>query len=122
MKLVKIKGSYTEPGKIKLENEAEILPTEFSISQNYPNPFNPTTQIRYAMPVAGSVTLKIYNTTGQLVRTLMDGIMGEGNHEVQWDATDDYGIQAASGVYFCMIFVTGPEKNFIKVNKMLLLK
>ena len=60
------------------------------MSQNYPNPFNPTTQIRFAIPKTSNVTLKIYNSVDQLVRTLVDGNMSEGYHQLTWDATDNF--------------------------------
>ncbi|MCG6959221.1 T9SS type A sorting domain-containing protein [bacterium BMS3Abin03] len=94
------------------------LPNKYVLEQNFPNPFNPTTQIRFGIPEAGSVTLKIYNSVGQLVKTLVDGNMSEGYHQVTWDATDNSGSKLSSGVYFYRI-TTG---TFAQVNKMLLLK
>jgi hypothetical protein len=94
------------------------LPEDFVLEQNYPNPFNPATQIRFGLSRAGNVTLKIYNSAGQLVKTLVDGNMSEGYHQVTWDATDNSGSKLSSGVYFYRI----TAGTFNQVNKMMLLK
>ncbi|MGB5847341.1 MAG: FlgD immunoglobulin-like domain containing protein, partial [Ignavibacteriaceae bacterium] len=101
-----------------IEDNTIKIPTDFVLMQNYPNPFNPTTQIRFGIPEAGSVTLKIYNSVGQLVKTFVDGNMSEGYHQVTWDATDDSGNKLSSGVYFYRI----TAGTFNQVNKMLLMK
>ena len=75
------------------------LPTEFTLAQNYPNPFNPTTRIRYALPQGTNVTLKVYNTMGEEVRTLVSGYREAGNYDVEWNATNNFGARVASGVY-----------------------
>jgi polyvinyl alcohol dehydrogenase (cytochrome) len=99
-------------------NNTAATPTQFSLEQNYPNPFNPTTQIRFSMPEAAHVTLKVYDTIGQLVKTLVDGSMSAGVHQVTWDATDNNGNSLAGGVYFYKL----TAGTFTQVHKMLLLK
>ncbi len=69
--------------------------------------------ISYSLPSKSRVCLKVYNTMGQLVSTLVDGIKAEGKYEVQFNAKD-----LPSGVYFYTI-QTG---DFVQSNKMLLLK
>ncbi|MBC8424306.1 T9SS type A sorting domain-containing protein [bacterium] len=66
----------------------------------YPNPFNPTTKIAFTSARAGHVTLEIYDVTGRLMRTLVDGHVGAGEHATLWDGRGDDGTRAASGVYF----------------------
>ena len=102
------------------ENPPEIAaaPLNYELNQNYPNPFNPTTTIRFALPEASRVSVKIYNAAGQLVRTLANGYYETGTHSVQWDATDDNGVKTSSGIYFYRL----QTKNFQQVKKMLLLK
>jgi hypothetical protein len=73
---------------------ADILPTDFGLSENYPNPFNPTTQINYQLPKSVTVTLKVYNITGQVVATLVNSAKNAGYYTVIWDASD-----FASGTY-----------------------
>jgi hypothetical protein len=93
--------------------EVGVMPSSFELSQNYPNPFNPTTTIRYAVPVAGSVAVKVYNMLGQVVMTLVDAHQNAGSYVVVFDAS-----RLASGVYFYQL----KTDNFSNVKKMMLLK
>jgi hypothetical protein len=66
----------------------------------HPNPFNPATSIRFDLGTAGAVTVKIYDESGRLVRTLLDDErLGAGRHELSWDGRDDGGASLASGIY-----------------------
>ena len=104
---------------VGVENRGNLqIPTRYRLEQNYPNPFNPITQIQFGIPKAGNVTLRIYNSIGQLVKTLVDGNMSKGIHLVTWDATDNSGNKLSSGVYFYRI----TSGTFTQVNKMMLLK
>jgi hypothetical protein len=94
------------------------LPTEYTLEQNYPNPFNPTTTVRFALPEAASVTLKIYNILGQEVYTLARGNLEAGFHTFQWDATNQYGSRVASGIYIYRL----QAGRFVQTRKMLLIK
>lgn len=96
----------------------ENLPEEFALEQNYPNPFNPSTTIRFALPAAGQVSLKIYNARGQLVRTLVSGNYESGVHEIRWDARNDLGETVSSGMYFYRM----QAGNFVESRKMVLLR
>jgi hypothetical protein len=69
-------------------------PEEFILAQNYPNPFNPVTVIHFAVPQAAHVNLKVFNSSGQAVTTLLDGRREAGWHEVTWDASN-----LATGLY-----------------------
>jgi len=90
----------------------------FALKQNYPNPFNPTTQISFEIPEDGNVKLKIYNSVGQLVKTLVDDNMSKGYHQVNWNASDNNGIKLSSGVYF----YTLTSGSFVESKKMILMK
>ncbi len=73
---------------------------KFALGQNYPNPFNPTTVISFQLPAASHVDLKVYNTTGQLVKTLATGDLEPGAHSVSWNGSNDLDRHVTSGVYF----------------------
>jgi hypothetical protein len=74
-----------------------------SMRQNYPNPFDPQTNIEYTVRRSSTVELKIYNTLGQLVRTLVDDYKTNGEYSVVWDGKDDSGNTVPSGSYFYQI-------------------
>jgi M6 family metalloprotease-like protein len=90
-----------------------------SLRQNSPNPFNPTTRIAFNVPVGGGTTsLRVYNVGGQVVRTLVDGVLEPGPHSVVWDGRTDEGRPLASGIYFSRIESGGESVT----RKMALLK
>ena len=69
------------------------------LAQNHPNPFNPSTGIRYDLAADGLVTLKVYNTLGQEVATLVDGYQSAGSQSVTWDGRNSAGNTVSSGIY-----------------------
>jgi len=102
------------PIKLRLIPSGGVeLPKDFAVHQNYPNPFNPVTTIRYDLPTAAKVSLKVYNVLGQEVVTLVDEVQDAGYKTVKWD-----GSAIASGLYYYRI-VAG---NFTDVRKMMLVK
>ncbi len=111
------------PKAAALDNDESIienaLPTEFALHQNYPNPFNPSTTIQFDLVDAGHVSLSIYNSAGQLVRTLVSGDYAPGAHKVVWDARDDSGQRVASGLYMYTIRI---GQQFTAQKKLLLMK
>ncbi len=88
-------------------------PRDYSLEQNYPNPFNPSTIIRYEVPANVHVRITLFNTLGQLVKTLIDGDHAAGRYEVELTSG-----RLASGVYL-YLFEAG---NFVQTRKLLLLK
>lgn len=101
-----------EPGE-NTNPESTELPFSFELSQNYPNPFNPTTEIRFSLPEANHVSLKVYNVMGQEVTTLINADAPAGYHTVRLDARD-----LASGLYIYKI----EAGNFVQSKKMVLMK
>lgn len=89
------------------------IPTVYDLGQNYPNPFNPSTTIRFSLPEAGLVTLKVFNLLGQEVATLVNSEEAAGVYETTFDAS-----LVSNGVYF----YTLKTKNFTSTKKMVLLK
>jgi hypothetical protein len=89
-----------------------------SLSQNVPNPFNPVTTIRYNVDRAGVASLKVYDVTGRMVRSLVDRRHDPGEYEVVWDGRNQAGVELATGVYFCR-FKIG---EYVDTMKMLLIK
>ena len=81
--------SYSDVVKVKVNAE------QFYLSQNYPNPFNPVTTIKYSLPQTGYTTLKIYNSVGEEMATLVNNVKETGTHEVKFDASF-----LSSGVYY----------------------
>ncbi|MFO7446063.1 MAG: FlgD immunoglobulin-like domain containing protein [Ignavibacteriaceae bacterium] len=75
-------------------------PERIFINQNYPNPFNPSTTINYRLSESSDVKLKIYNSLGQEIKTLVDSFRHAGEHSVIWNATDNKGHQVSQGVYY----------------------
>ncbi|MBI1804186.1 MAG: T9SS type A sorting domain-containing protein [Ignavibacteriae bacterium] len=105
----------------RYENIASGHQSQFALSQNYPNPFNPTTTVSFDLPEDALVTLKVYNTLGQEVATLIQNeLMDEGDQEVEFDAS-----RLASGVYYYIITATdieGKSVLFSNSKKMILVK
>ena len=107
-----------------VEDVAGATPTEFALLQNYPNPFNPSTTIRFSLPVASHVTLRVFNMLGQEVATLLDEVRGAGNLQTVWNGKSLSGNAVASGMYVYRIDATSVsgDKRFVSACKMLLLK
>jgi Tol biopolymer transport system component len=85
------------------------------LSQNSPNPFNPSTKIKFGTSKAGTVSLRIYNVRGELVKTIVNERMAQGAHEVTWDGRTTSGQTVASGVYYAKAAVDGGASDVIKM-------
>ena len=95
-------------------------PKEYDLLQNYPNPFSSTTTIRFDLPVASRVHLDVFNTLGQLVRSIrLDGIYEAGRHTIEFSPVGSDGSRLPSGVYFYRLSVSGKP---IQVRKMIYLR
>jgi hypothetical protein len=96
----------------------EATPLAFMLAQNYPNPFNPETEIRFALPQASHVSVKIFNLLGEEMRTLADEMREAGSHTLRWDGKDGNGNVVASGVYLYQL----RAGSFSQVKRMSLLR
>lgn len=103
-----------------IASPASDLPEKFELSQNYPNPFNPATKINFALPVNEHVTITIYDILGRETLRLIDKPLQAGYHTIEWNGTNKYGAQVASGVYFFRL--STKSGNFNKINKMVLVR
>ncbi|MFH1161888.1 MAG: T9SS type A sorting domain-containing protein [Candidatus Jorgensenbacteria bacterium] len=109
--IYRVDGAMNTPTAV--DNNYQLLITDYRLLQNYPNPFNPSTTIEFSIPKRANVNLAIYNALGQNVETLVDGEMEPGIHRIVWNARD-----LPSGVYFHRLEANG----FVATRKMLLLK
>ena len=98
---------------VDVANELPGIPESYNLAQNYPNPFTPSTSIRFSIPEAGLVTLRVFNLLGEDVATLVNEHKNVGNYDVQFDAS-----RLTTGVYFYTISVN----NFTSTKKMILTK
>ena len=100
---------------IGVKKTGNEIPQKFNLYQNYPNPFNPETNIKFDIPKTGFVSLKVYDISGQLVKSILSGIlMHAGSRTYLFNGTG-----LASGVYFYTLMV---DNNVIDSKKMMLLK
>jgi len=98
--------------------EPDLMTKVYQLYQNYPNPFNPATTIRFQVPKPSEVKIIIYNILGREVRTLVDRELEAGKYSEIWNGKNNNNISVASGVYF----VRMQANDFVKVNKLLLIK
>jgi len=97
-----------------LQNEVVIgVPNKFVLMQNYPNPFNPSTVLSFQLPVAGFVSLKIFDISGREISSLVNEVKDAGYYSVTFDAKS-----LSSGTYFYKL----NTDNFSEVKKMVVVK
>ena len=104
---------------INIQNATEInetgsnVPLDFALEQNYPNPFNPSTNIKFVIPNASLVTLKVFDILGREVKELLNEYKSAGKYNVTFDATT-----FSSGIYLYQL----KSNNFVSTRKMILIK
>jgi hypothetical protein len=94
------------------------LPMQLKLSQNYPNPFNPSTTFDYSINTRSAVRIEVFNEAGQLINTLVEGMMETGNYQISWNGKSSSGTGVSSGVYFYRLTSDG----LIQTKKMILIK
>ena len=110
LKQVDFDGTFEYSNEILVNVTASL---GFTLDQNFPNPFNPNTLIKYSIPNSSQVSLKIFNTLGQEMETLVNEEKQVGTYEVNWNASN-----LQSGVYFYRL----QAGSFVQTRKMILLK
>ncbi len=113
-------GIYVFNEDVIVANNDDTIP---SPPQNYvmnifPNPFRTGTNVSFSIPRDAQVTIKVFNTRGQLVRTLVRNDMSKGTHQINWDGIDGSGKMLASGIYIIQLESSGENI----VQKVMLLK
>lgn len=98
---------------ISIRNNGSSVPAGFRLYDIYPNPFNPSTVIKYEIPLAAVVTIKIFDIQGREVRTIVNGRKSAGVHEITFNAED-----FSSGIYFCRL----ESGDYYVTKKLVLLK
>jgi len=89
-----------------------------TLSGNYPNPFNPQTTISFSLAKSEQVSIEIFNIKGQKVKTVLDQLLTDGQHEVVWDGKNQYGKSVSSGVYFYRMHTA----DYQAMKKMIMIK
>jgi len=111
--LLKMQISYNVALNVEEQVISPNIPVAYNLYQNYPNPFNPSTEIKYDVLKTGNVMLKVYDQTGKVIYTLVNGIKNPGSYSVKFDASN-----LSSGLYYYSLETGG--NTFTK--KMLLVK
>jgi hypothetical protein len=124
---------YVEPGKTysyfigAVDKDGEFFSPTMEVTvpgvaaalrQNEPNPFNPTTAIAFSLPTTQDISLVVFDASGRVVRTLVNGVKRFGPHRVVWDGTDNDGRFVGSGVYFYRL----TTESLVESKKMVLIK
>jgi hypothetical protein len=99
-------------------NDGKEQPHSFSLFQNYPNPFNLFTTIRFELPQPTFITIDIYNALGERIRTLVQEQLCAGSWAINWNGTDDNGMEIPSGIYIYRLHTL----NYTASRKMMLIK
>jgi len=99
---------------LSIGNENNFISDQFHLHQNYPNPFNPSTRISYELNQRGKVLLKVFNSLGKEIVTLVDQTQTSGNYKVDFS-----GSGLSSGVYFYSLFIDGER---VDTKKMMLIR
>jgi hypothetical protein len=104
----------------RIQSTNELLITRYELLQNYPNPFNPTTTIKYRLAnnQPEQTELSLFNSAGQLIRTLVEAEQDNGEYTVIWNGLNNAGQEVASGVYFYQLKCG----DFIETRKLLKMK
>ncbi|MBD3179315.1 MAG: T9SS type A sorting domain-containing protein [Candidatus Latescibacteria bacterium] len=101
-----------------VEDEDSGVPEATRLVSVYPNPFNPATRIKFDLSKKGPVSIVVYDVSGRAVRTLKDGLMDAGSHELIWNGINNTGSNVSSGIYFCRMLTNGTNQTL----KMVLLR
>jgi carboxypeptidase T len=114
IKQIDANGTFTLYGPVEIDNSARI---DFSLEQNYPNPFNPNTVIKYSIPEAGIIAIKLYDILGTETATLLNEYKEAGRYSLNLSSSQLKN-KLSSGIYFYTI----KAGRYIQTRKMILMK
>jgi len=98
-------------------NELNEMPNSYKLSDAFPNPFNPSTKIRYVIPKAGNVQIKVFDILGREIAALIDEFKPAGNYEIEFNTSSING-ELPSGIYFYRM----KSGSYSETKKLMLLK
>lgn len=101
-----------------VDRPSDNLPTHFDLSQNFPNPFNSTTSFTFQLPRKSDVTITIFNSLGQQIRSWQYHALPTGHYQLTWDGLDANGLPVSSCSYFYRL----KTRDFSKTLKMVMVK
>jgi hypothetical protein len=116
--------TYGKPDDVQGSKES-TLPLDYKLYPNFPNPFNPTTTVSYTLYKEQDITIEIFNSLGQRIKTLFSGSQQPGVYNIHWDAMDSNGTVLPSGIYFLRfssVPVKGHKTKQHEVIKMVLIR
>ena len=125
--LLGIGDVYKPDQSLNKENITSLSTKELEISSyalmnNYPNPFNAFTKIKYQLPEPCMLTISIFNTLGQKVKTLLNEKVQSGEYSISWDGTNEIGNYMSSGIYILKMKARSKDNSFSDSRKILMLK
>ncbi len=97
----------------------QTLPSRFNLKKPFPNPFNPVVKIQFSVAKPCKVNMTVYDLKGHVIKSITDDHYGLGNHQLTWDAKDDFGKEVSTGVYYLKFIANG---HYQKTEKILFLK
>lgn len=105
-------------GTSGIESFETDYPASNGYIKSYPVPFNSVSSIRFAISNENFVKIKVYNSLGKEIKTLLEKKLSPGEYNVQWEARDEYGSPLPSGIYFISL----QTNDVLKTTKTILLK
>jgi hypothetical protein len=93
-----VTGNFIQSILLKTENEISFVPKNYILYQNYPNPFNSITKLRYFVPEAGNISIKIYDILGREIETLVSEYQNAGEYEITFNSNE-----LPSGIYIYVL-------------------
>ena len=110
--------SFRENYSSSLSSNNKLVPRSFALYQNFPNPFNPLTTIAYNLNEKSYVYVVVYDLSGSLVKTLLNGSQDAGYNSLVWNSTNNKNEPISGGLYIYSV----STENSIHSKKMMLLK